>query len=150
MCVLFCKETSDKNSAKLDRLVKSPITFRTTASQKFKHHATKSQVQKTGTVMAQEFLEVMQSKIIPIDQQLQSSLATQISENQQKLQPIVKTMVFCGRQNIPLRGHREDESSQSPGNFKPLLSFQVENGDHILKNHIKPSCRNAVYTSNNI
>ena len=83
--------------------------------------------------MAQEFLKVMQSKLIPIDQQLQSLLATQIAENRKNLHPIVKTIVFCGRQNILLRDHCEDESSQSPGNFKALLSFWVESGHHILK-----------------
>ena len=98
--------------------------------------------------MVQEFLKVIQSKLIPIDQQLQSSLAAQIAENRKKLHLIVKTIVFCGSQNIPLKGHREDESSQSPRNFKALLSFQVESGDHILKSHVDTSCRNAVYTSN--
>ena len=92
----------------------------------------------------------MQSKLIPIDQQLQSSLAIQIAENRQKLHPVVKTIVFCGQQNIPLRGHHEGESSQSPGNFKALLTFRVESGDHILKSHMDTCSRNAVYTSKNI
>ena len=136
VCALFGKETVYKNSAELDRLVKSPITFWTTASQKFKDHAIKSQVHKTASLMLEEFLKVMQSKLKPIDQQLKSSLAIQIAENKQKLFCIVKTAVFCGRHNIPLRGHCKSESSQNPGIFKSLLRFRVESADDVLKNQL--------------
>ena len=53
----------------------------------------------------------------PIDHQLQSALATQIAENKRKLHSIIKTIIFCGRQNISLQG-REDDQSRNPGNFK--------------------------------
>ena len=65
----------------------------------------------------------MQSQMEPIDQQLQSAVATQSAENKLKLYSIVKTIIFCGRQNISLRGHREDDQSKNPGNFKALLNF---------------------------
>ena len=83
VCVLFGSETGEKNSTKLDKLVKSPVTFWTTASQKFKDHETKSQVHKTAVLKAETFMKVMHCKIKPIDQQLQSVLATQVAENRQ-------------------------------------------------------------------
>ena len=74
--------------------------------------------------MAGEFLKVMQSKVTPIDLQLKSSLATQVAENKQKRFPIVKIVLFCGRHNIPLRGHHKGESSRS-GAQSGHLHFHV-------------------------
>ena len=69
-----------------------------------------------------------------------SAHSRQIEENRLKLTSIVKCVVFCGKQNIPLRGHRDDErwlgsSSHNPGNFQSLLDFRVESGDEVLKDH---------------
>ena len=63
----------------------------------------------------------------PIDHQLQSALATQIAENKRKLHSIIKTIIFCGKQNISLWGHCEDDQSRNPGIFKALtLELKVE------------------------
>ena len=99
---------ADKKASKLDKLVRSAVTFWTAAAQKFNKHELKSQVHKTAALKADNFLKVMQSQVEPIDQQLQSALATQNAENRHKLHSII---IFCGRQNIPLRGHREDDLS---------------------------------------
>ncbi len=95
-------------------------------------------------------MKIMKSKTKPIDQQLKSALAAQIAENRRKLHPIVKTVIFCGRQNISLRGHREDEQSRIPGNFKTLLKFRVESGDEVLQEHLSTAQKNAQYTSKDI
>ena len=44
---------------------------------------------------------------------------------------ILKTVIFCGQQNIPLRGHRDDSTSGAinKGNFDALLQFRAEAGD---------------------
>ena len=60
--------------------------------------------------------------------------------------------MFCGRQNIALRGHRDSSFAESSnhGNFKALLSFRVDSGDDVLKEHLFSAPRNATYTSNTI
>ena len=50
--VLFGSDRGDKNALKLDKLVKSPISFWTTAAQKFSEHESKSEVHKTATLKA--------------------------------------------------------------------------------------------------
>ena len=51
--VLFGQESSsDKNASKFIKLVKTPLTFWTTASSKFNEHETKSQVHKTASLKA--------------------------------------------------------------------------------------------------
>ena len=117
VCVLFGSDRGDKNASKIDQLVKSPVTFWTTDAQKFNEHELKSEVHKTAILKADSFLKIMQSQMEPIDHQLQSALATQITENKRKFHSIIKTIIFCSRQNISLRGHREDDQSRNPGNF---------------------------------
>ena len=63
---------------------------------------------------------------------------------------------MCGRQNIPLRGHRdslnnfEHDPSAQHGNFWALLQFGIEAGDTVLNEHLLSGSvvkRNATYTS---
>ena len=67
------------------------------------------------------------------------------------LQYIVKALVFCGKQNIPIRGHLDSSTSESSnkGNFLALLDLMAEN-DPILRHHLEKGKRNAKGTSNTI
>ena len=63
---------------------------------------------------------------------------------------------FCGRQNIALRGHRDDSTylkaqhGRNTGNFQELLDFRVKSGDSILEEHLKTAKSNANYRSKTI
>ena len=132
-CALFGSTLNIKSGMKADKLVTTPLTFWTTASSRLKDHCSKSGMHKNVMVIAEEFLKVMKSKQMPIDQHLDSVLSLQVEQNRLKLYPIIKTILFCGQQNIALRGHRESSSSLNPGNFRALLKFRVDSGDEILK-----------------
>ena len=61
-----------------------------------------------------------------------------IDKNRQKLQSIIKCVIFCGKQNIPLRDHRDDsqylmDTNQNPDIFQSPLEIRVVAGDYILK-----------------
>ena len=143
LCALF------SDSSKISRLVKLPLTVWTTATEKFKKHAA-SENHRNASVLADNFLRIMKSKQKSIGEQLNTAMATRIESNRQKLYPIIKTIIFCGKQNISLRGHREDMSLPNPGNFRALLNFRVESGDQVLKDHLQKAPRNATYISNTI
>lgn len=71
--------------------------------------------------------------------------------------PIVKTLIFLGKQNIPLRGHRDDGPisnenypNMNDGNFRRLPRFRVDSGDEVLENHLKTSTSRATYISKTI
>lgn len=71
----------------------------------------------------------MQQKTVPIDAQLNSIRKKQIQENREKLRPIVLAIMLCGRQNISLRGHRDDakylsDSKVNPGKLQEILSME--------------------------
>ncbi|KAL4714909.1 hypothetical protein ACJJTC_014280 [Scirpophaga incertulas] len=87
--------------------------------------------------------------------QLDSNRKKQILENREAIKPIVKTVIFCGQNEIPLRGDDEssdlsktlDAQSCRDGKFRALLRFSVESGDSKLKEHLENAKENAMYTS---
>lgn len=59
---------------------------------------------------------------------------------------------FCvGKQNIPLRGHRDDSTSDSSnkGNFLAILQLLAKH-DEQLMSHLQTAKKNALYTSKTI
>lgn len=88
---------------------------------------------------AQMFKNVMEHKQIPVDQLLSEVRALTIAKNRQKLKSIVEIVIFCGRQGIALRGHRDDWKHldnlphANPRNFIALLRFKVESGNRALE-----------------
>jgi len=82
-----------------------------------------------------------------------SGIKRKIIENRKNLIPIIETIIFCGRQNLSLRGHRDSgplnltEPNENYGNFRSLLRFRANSGDVALKTHLKTCSKNASYTS---
>ena len=64
----------------------------------------------------------------------------QVTENRERVNLILESIIFLGRQNIPLRGHRDDGSLNlddmplsNEENFRELLRYRAESGDLKLK-----------------
>ncbi|XP_065678112.1 uncharacterized protein LOC136093121 [Hydra vulgaris] len=81
-----------------------------------------------------------------------------IISNRNKLIPIIKTIIFLGRNDIAFRGHRDDskyypeigetcKNNIGIGNFVELLNFRIEAGDKVLEHHIRSAPKNATYIS---
>ena len=113
---------------------------------------------KTAVVQADEFKKTMSGQQPSITSRINRALADRIALNRQKLGAIMKTVALCGRQNIPLRGHRDSAADierdvsgvDNHGNFQALLNFRIEAGDTVLNDHMCTAARNATYTSNTI
>ena len=73
-CVLFARQCG-RNSAKLDKLVKSPLTFWTTA---FNGKCT---THNLSVIAMNNFVRVMKQEVVPVDQQLNTILQQQIAKN---------------------------------------------------------------------
>ena len=76
-------------------------------------------------------------------------------QNQHILQQIIEAVLLCGEQEIPLRGHCEqdinyiDESRQRPfnqGNFIAIIKVFAKH-DEILRNRFLTGSRSAQYLS---
>ena len=65
-----------------------------------------------------------------IDVNINDETSIRVNTNRQVLFGIVKSLIFCGRQGIELRGHMDDDterrSSFNHGNFKALLRFRAD------------------------
>ena len=78
----------------------------------------------------QNFLAAMRRQIAPIHQQLNWLMQAQIDENREKMKSIVKIVVFCGQNNIPLMGKRDDnpDDSNLQGTFQAPLESRIDSG----------------------
>ena len=97
----------------------------------------------------------MEGKEKPINEACNNAMRVRIAENRNKLKPIMKTVVLCGKQNIPIRAHRDDSQYQAdqtinPCNFQALLDYRIDGGDSTLNKHFETAPKNATYRSNMI
>ena len=67
------------------------------------------------------------------------------------LECIVKAIILCGKQNIAIRGHRDDSrsSESNKGNFLAILDL-IAYFDETLKCHLESAKRNAIGTSKTV
>jgi len=83
-----------------------------------------------------------------------------VLENRERLKPIVESIIFLGRQIIPLRGNfdsgklfNDEDSTRSEsiitnqGNFREILKYRVLSGDKVLEDHLKSLNARATYIS---
>ena len=84
---------------------------------------------------------------------LHSSRQKSVEENRNRLSHIIRTIEFCGRQEIPLRGHRDagafllNETDCNDGVFKAALRLRVEASDKQTSDLFLKAPRNVSYLS---
>ncbi|XP_065658564.1 52 kDa repressor of the inhibitor of the protein kinase-like [Hydra vulgaris] len=164
-CVLFgCNFPSE--CSLVERLFSKPFDRWNEASRYVQIHAfgktndrsvcrNKSLHVKTAEVLF-SMSSIWSCKTESIDITSQKIVHSQISKNRQLLQPIIETIILCGRLGLSLRGHRDDSefhpengefSNHTVGNFIELLHFRVKAGDKVLEDHLKYHQQNASYIS---
>ena len=82
-----------------------------------------------------------------IAEQLDSQLSAAIQLNRKSLKTIAQVTILCARQNMALRGHDEQDTSQKKGNFLEILDLLAAHGDKF-KDRLSTSPRNCKYISN--
>ena len=155
-CVLFGGTTGGKGGHQaLGSLVCKPFSRWKDAIEVFQAHSV-SEYHQTSTLMADNFMKVAAGEETDVLSKLDAERVRQIQENRARLVPIIKTIIFCGRQELALRGTDEsghvlqsDESSND-GNFRAMLRFRVDACDMVLREQLTSSAANAVYTSPSI
>ena len=107
--------------------------------------------------VADDFMKTFNNPQKEVINLINSERMKQITENRNRLKPIVESIIFLGRQNIPLRCHRdhgdffenynEGHSIVNQGNFRELLNYRIKAGDLALENHLKTTHSKATYIS---
>ena len=153
-CVLFARCTPTVKE--LGVLVTKPLTNFKKAVEKLDEHFHGKKFHKVAVEAAMAFMQVQNNRVLAINQQLSIQRRETVAQNRLRLRSIVETIIFCGRQGIPLRGHRDDHTCMdvdplaNHGNFMALLQFRIHAGDTVLSKHLRTAGGNAVYTSKTI
>lgn len=161
LCVLFSSNTG-KSHQNAGMLVTSALDkfddINSTHGPVVKHQ--NCDYHKMSVLKANEFQRCFKNPKDNICNILDTARRLQIKENRARLVPIIKCIIFLGRQGLAFRGHRDDgelrltdddSSNQSivsqEGNFRALLKFRVESGDEQLASHLQDCSQNATFIS---
>lgn len=107
---------------------------------------------------ANGFLRIFNNKQNSVAVQLDTKLKLEIEENRLFIQPIIETILLCGRQGLALRVHKDygpinfetTFPSENDGNFRALLRYRVNGGDKKFLQRLQNCPRNATYMSSGI
>ena len=120
-CALFVSNRSNKQS-----LVTKPFRKWTRYTSVIVEHAEKS-YHRDAMIAAQTFRESIENPSTTLTCVFDKEKEKRIEENRQILKAIARAVLYCGRQCIALRGHREKlTQSENPGNFLALLKVLSE------------------------
>jgi len=75
-----------------------------------------------------------------VDQILNFHFKNNISENRNKLKPIVTSLLFCALHELPIC-----RDNKNTAVFNNLLEFRINVGDLVLKSHLEKFSKNALY-----
>lgn len=155
VCVAFSNGEGGQGKQRLGKLVLSPLRQWKDALEIFASHHS-CQYHKNCSLQSEEFRKVMKGQQKNIGIQLHSQRNAEIDKNRQKLHSVIKTVILCGRQGLPLRGHRDygnislEETAENEGNFRALIRFRAESGDENLKDDVRLGVISKKYTSPDI
>ena len=62
---------------------------------------------------------------VPVNKMVDSNYKTNVKKAREAIAPIVDTVKLCGRQNIPLRGHRDSGKNQAELGEMVLLIQEI-------------------------
>ena len=113
---------------------------------------------QNSTIAADNFIRTYKDPSLSISSLIDKNRFERINRHKIILLSIIKIIITCARQNIPIRGHTgetvndirntiSDIDSQSGSNFIALLKQRIDAGDELLRDHIQLGPKNASYTS---
>lgn len=144
------------SSQALYQLVKTGYNNWKNALERFEKHLSLN-YHKDDSLKYDTFIDIMGGKLLPVGKRIDEGSQKQALDNQEKLKPIIKTLILCGRQNLSLRSHRDygifsinKGPAENEGNFRALLRARIESGDESLKKHFETCGKNATYISWNV
>lgn len=160
-CFLFAPLSTSNNSLK--NLVTQPLIkfSKLTGKDGVLNIHNNNKYHQNAVESGKDFLKTYACPQKDIVNQVYTQRLKQVNENRERLRPIIETLIFCGYQNIPLRGHRDDgalidtfNTKESPtsneGNFRELLKFKIRSGDDKLKKHLENTSSRSTYIGKNI
>ena len=160
ICVLFSRRWGGRGSQDLGTLVTKPLNKFKDATEVYSTHQRQAHhlfalEQATRLMSAAATDSPNVAEMLQWQSSSERNRAKQQKERERTaLESIADTVLMCGRQNLPLRGHRDAgrvnldvDTEPEEGNFKALLRFRVQSGDDNLAEWIRRAPGNALHTS---
>jgi hypothetical protein len=151
-CVCFAPEKV--GGQLLGQFVSKPFTTWTNRTQKVLLHSS-FDYHLNSMAKMDEFLARYAQPSEAISTKLSVEAHNIIQDNCQVIESLMKVVLVCGAQGLPLRGHRDDRvevihaSEANVGNFLELVRFRAET-DSVLRRYLETAPKNAKYTSKTI
>ncbi|CAN7939947.1 unnamed protein product [Ixodes hexagonus] len=118
------------------------------ALETFKAHS-ESEYHKTAVLDADNFVQAVQRE--SVKERMDSAARVQRQTNPMNLMSNIEVVLFCGRQGIALRGHRDagpltlEDPLENDGNFCVLVRLKIRSEDDLLTDHLETAPGNATY-----
>ena len=131
---MFAPQTVSRSAKPPSSLVPGPHCNYKKVKEHYNNHQN-CHYHKLGAVMFDNFLQTDADKPRDVRNALNSSRQKAVEENRNRLSHIIRTIEFCRRQEIPLRGHRDagafslNETDCNDAVFKAALRLRVEAAD---------------------
>lgn len=116
------------------------------------HEGTK--YHKLGVCRLAAFINTNKDPSKRIDMMTSSSEEERVKSNREVIRRVLTALEFCGRLNLPTRGHRDDgpllehsDISHDGGVFRSVLKLMINCGDTVLQHHCQSGKKNAMYFS---
>ena len=153
-CVIFAGDSAGiGQQTKLGSLVLEPMTKFKKAIECLTNHG-KHVYHAEAVTRMEAFVQTAHDPDKSVDMLISSKRKEQVDENRRLLVPIIETVLLCGKNMLPLRGHRDDgpidldaSGVAREGVFRALLPFRVHGGDAALKKLLTTSARNSTLIS---
>ena len=151
-CVAFASETVTRSAQTPGALVSIPYANYKKAKDYYLKHQNCKYHEMAATLF-ENFVFTTQDPENDIQNILVNSRLKTIGNNRKRLLHIIRCIEFCGRQELPLRGHRDsgpltlDAPNHNEGNFRAALRLRLECLDKETADLFFNSPRNASYLS---
>ena len=132
---MFSPQTVSRSAKPPCSLVSGPHCNYKKAKEHYTNHQNCHYYHKLCAAMFDNFVQTDADKSRDVRNALNSSRQKAVEENRNCLSQIIRTIEFCDRQEIPLRGHRDagafslNKTDYNDGVFKAALRLRVEAAD---------------------
>lgn len=105
---------------------------------------------QTSVIRMSEFVSCYEHPTTAANAVMDTAAKQLVERNKKVIESLLKITILCGKQGLPLQGHRHDgvdfgqgSVPSNQGNFIELVHFQAET-DEVLANHLKKGTKECI------
>lgn len=155
-CVLFSKKEVGRSRQAAGKLVATALkNYKDVITDLEKHKQTEHHKRNMEALF--QFQKRVLNPSGSIDRAISRENEEQYRKNRDVLESRIRGILFCGRNGLPLRGHKDqgpeilpDGCEQRDGVLRSVWRLMAKSGDHTLHEHMLYGHKNAQYRHHDI